>query len=1195
MNDSWLDPPLRRDGTSRRERVLSALDPATAPVDGRRRGELLAYVCAIAAGVRWHRESQTTHEPEAAGDWQIFFERDPAVRIAALAHGAEPWSRKLFESLRSSAQAAVEAGAPQATLAQELLAVLKLLDVAFGVLAQRTSSSGSASPLESEIRSLIKETLVPRLEDFLALAEEGWFATVGFNAERSRVALFAWVWGHAELAGPTPEALASLVIDPVTVGGVLARLDAIHSELLAAAARLRQAALDAETRELAADGSHAPHVALLLAYLDAFAVLRSEVDRLTERHLRNYYGKRLAQTKLPVEPDRAHVVFTLARGETSAALSAGRELLAGTERFALLHDTIIDRTEIAALRSTYEASDGVVRIATEADSADGAGAALADPASGYDAFGHEALTQVAPLGFAIAAPSLLQTGGTKVVTLTIALSAPLPADLANPTRLKSGFRVEFTGKKGWVVADDVTATVGSDPTHFDLAFAVTADIAIVGLDTETHAVALGTTWPILRCTLDQQQILPTRWAGVHVKDITCSIVVIADANVVVVTDTGPANPQKPFQPFGPMPSVGSRFAIGSREVFSKRLTSLSVAVVWRDAPVDLASYYSAYDAASASSGLIQFIVAANLKPFAAKAVLRLDRANVTGEVQRVEQEESAQPPSDSSLSFVIQPELLVRGAWQAFRDPIVDFTRAPSTWSFAPVSGETEETPFTWEPDESLPTFADVVAGLSRGFVRFELTSPPFAFGHREYTGLVAAAVAATLNGSSDVTMPKPPWTPVISAVSLSHSATDTVTLGTAEPGSLRFFQLGPHGFREATDRTDPELIAQQDVRAEFLIGVSGFEGLANLRMLVQLVHGSEDPFAEFPAVSWSCLVGEEWQALTSTAIPRDETSTMRRSGIVEVVVPGEASSTCTWMPSGSIWIRAAAKGNPKAIPRVVGVHSRAATAQRVVNASSTALPVVPLVAKSLSKLAVRERAIKTVEQPYASFGGRAKELEPDFRLRIADRLRHRARAIDVSDFERLVLQEFPQVHRVKCLPHSSRWSSRSPGDVLLVVVPRLDNPHARDPRRPALSQADRTSIESFVRSRCNWLARTPVEVVNATFEQLKVEVEVVLRVGDAGWYESVLAEELQEFFAPWLATTGADIHFGASIHRSEILHFIERRDYVDWVTKLRVLHFVDDQVVADDVELFAPTSERAILVGHPDQDVKALPAGECP
>lgn len=1133
MNDSWLDPPLRRDGTSRRERVLSALDPVTAPVDGRSRGELLAYVCAIAAGVRWHRESQTADDPEAAGDWQVFFERDPAVRTAVLAHGAEPSSQELFESLRSSAQAAVDAGAPPATLAQELLAVLELLDVAFGVLAQRTSGSGSASPLGSEIRSLIKETLVPRLEDFLALAEEGWFATVGFDAERSRVALFAWIWDHAELAGPTPEALASLVIDPVTVGQVLARLDLIHSALVAAASRLRQAAGDAETLEVASDGSHAPHVALVLAYLDAFAVVRSAVDRLTERHLRGYFGARLAQTNLAAEPDLAHVVFTLARGEASAALSAGRELLAGTERFALLHDTIVDRTEIAALRSTYVASDGVVRIATKADSADGAGAALADPTSGYDAFGHEALTQVAPLGFAIAAPSLLQTGGMKTVRLAVACTGELPEALGDA----STFGVEFTGATGWVAAMRSAVTIDENSPSFTIEFTVFPDVPIAGLDEKIHALALGTTWPVLRFTLDQQRVHAIEWADVRVSKITCTIDVKEDANVVVVTDTGPANPQKPFQPFGPMPSVGSRFAVGSAEVFRKRLDSLAFAWTWRDL---------------------------------------------------------------AQVKFTIRPTLLDRGTWNPLPELELGFTAdSPRSFkpdvSFKPESGESPETPLTWKFDESLPAFDDVVVGLSRGFVRFELTSPPSAFGHRKYPGLVAEAMTTALVTKTTVTMPDPPWTPVISAVSLFHSATDTVSLGLAESGSLRFFQLGPHGFREATDKTDPELIAQQGAVAEFLIGVSGFEGLANLRVLVQLVHGSEDPFAEFPAVSWSCLVGEEWQALTSTAIPRDETSTMRRSGIVEVVVPSAASNTCTWMPSGSIWIRAAAKGDPKAIPRVASVHSRAATVQRVVNASSTAPSVVPLAAESLSKLAVRERAIKTVEQPYASFGGRVKELEPDFRLRIADRLRHRARAIDVADFERLVLQEFPQVHRVKCLQHSTRWSSRSPGDVLLVVVPRLDNPHARDPRRPALSEADRTSIESFARSRCNWLTRTPVEVVNATFEQLKVEVDVVLRGGDTGWYESVLAEELQAFFAPWLATTDADIHFGASIHRSEILHFIERRDYVDWVTKLRVLHYADGQVVADDVELFAPTSERAILVGHPDQVVTALPAGECP
>jgi YD repeat-containing protein len=60
-----------------------------------------------------------------------------------------------------------------------------------------------------------------------------------------------------------------------------------------------------------------------------------------------------------------------------------------------------------------------------------------------------------------------------------------------------------------------------------------------------------------------------------------------------------------------------------------------------------------------------------------------------------------------------------------------------------------------------------------------------------------------------------------------------------------------------------------------------------------------------------------------------------------------------------------------------------------------------------------------SVVLPYDSFGGRVAEDDSTFYTRVSERLRHKDRAITLFDYERLVLEEFPEIYKVRCLNHT--------------------------------------------------------------------------------------------------------------------------------------------------------------------------------
>ncbi len=73
----------------------------------------------------------------------------------------------------------------------------------------------------------------------------------------------------------------------------------------------------------------------------------------------------------------------------------------------------------------------------------------------------------------------------------------------------------------------------------------------------------------------------------------------------------------------------------------------------------------------------------------------------------------------------------------------------------------------------------------------------------------------------------------------------------------------------------------------------------------------------------------------------------------------------------------------------------------------------------TISKLDQPDAAVKKITQPFATFGGRGQEASTAFYTRVSERLRHKDRAIALWDYERLVLEAFPQIYQVKCLNHT--------------------------------------------------------------------------------------------------------------------------------------------------------------------------------
>ncbi|MCU0405245.1 MAG: baseplate J/gp47 family protein [Chitinophagaceae bacterium] len=241
---------------------------------------------------------------------------------------------------------------------------------------------------------------------------------------------------------------------------------------------------------------------------------------------------------------------------------------------------------------------------------------------------------------------------------------------------------------------------------------------------------------------------------------------------------------------------------------------------------------------------------------------------------------------------------------------------------------------------------------------------------------------------------------------------------------------------------------------------------------------------------------------------------------------------------------------------------------------------------ETISKLKVPESAVKKIEQPFASFGGRPAEKEDSFYVRVSERLRHKSRAITIWDYEHLVLEEFPLIHKVKCLNHTRSsdegYNEVLPGHVTIITIPDLQQRNDINPLKPYTSQDVLAQIKDFLKARIS--CHVKLHVVNPDFEEVQLKFRLKLAKGydDFSLYANLLKQEITDFLSPW-ATGKGDISFGGLIHKSVVIDFIEERPYVDFITDVEMAHYDAARVlVSADNDSVRALFSKSILVSVP-------------
>ncbi|NET16609.1 MAG: phage baseplate protein, partial [Okeania sp. SIO1H6] len=625
-------------------------------------------------------------------------------------------------------------------------------------------------------------------------------------------------------------------------------------------------------------------------------------------------------------------------------------------------------------------------------------------------------------------------------------------------------------------------------------------------------------------------------------------------------DNSVLNPKNPFQPFGNNPKPGASFYFANPEISQKKLDSLTINLEWMGLPDNFTSHYQAYsDTGVISEAIANDSFQASLKLFNKRVWVNI------GSSQAIFAEDG-----DNNLTTSINLN------YQDFNVPGYSLNTS------------------TIEIDSDDPL------DQSRYF-KLELERPDFA--HDLYPIVLNKVALATDEEIKSLTV-YPPYTPEVKSISLNYTASEEIdfqippeethpypSLEGSFNESSKIFQIHPFGYGDIRSlNTDNQyyLLPQYPEQGSLYIGIRNVQPPENISILLQMVSGSGNGELTPPKIDWSYLSGNTWQKFLDTEILSDTTNGLLDTGIIHLNMPDTATTQHNLLPSNLHWIRATVKENTAALPDTIDIRTQALRATFVNQENAANHLSKPLAANSIQGFVTRNPVIKTVEQPYTSFGGKPQEDNRTFTMRVSERLRHKQRAITAWDYERLVLEEFPEIYKVKCIPSAVSSDTPSAAKVTLVVVPDISNTAPFFPLEPKAPVYLLQEIQEYLQKYTSPFVQ--IVVKNPRYERIKYKVGIRFRHGyEQGYYLNQLNEDIKHFLSPWAYEEQADIPFGSSIHNSSVVYFIEKRPYVDYVANLKLYEQVVINVDVQD-KLDNYSESNVAQVQYPDSILVSAP-----
>lgn len=1171
--------PLQRSGVSQYQRVLNALLPETVPVDQRANEDLILFAKNYASYLNYYNSSN-----EIDGNWTPLMRMDVSVVLATIIkQNTKKYSQYLTDMYAYIGEQAATTAAGKADVKKHYKNIYDFIYTLFyqynefltdlpkdyefttyleTMIESKLSSlylkidkyyenSAAANLFDATITDISQDPKPPFQPTSVAILKQKSLNALWLSDSSSQDV----VDFDPEFPGTTEVNKIKNVVQHNLFKGLLEQVIKTFTNILSVAE-------DYFDKTLEDFPTHTPHYALFITFIKLFKYAQNDLNTFTEKHLDYYYKEVLQLGLKAAEPDNAHLVFELTKNGNPSLLAAGTPFKAGKDAdskelfYTLTDDIVVNSGVVKSLKAVYSETNSTSEMSIYAseivNSSDGKGGELTNADKSWRPFGTDQ-SDTANIGFAIAHPNLLLQEGVRTITITFKFDSDLEIeDLAT----LQGIKAQLTSAKEWIDATIDSIVIDSVRSNY-LVITLTLGLdkgAATKYEEEIHLMQLNTELPVIKFLLNYEiskHSAVSVFSKYNLNTIKLNVDVVGLKSLALQNEVSQLDPAKPFPLFSFTPHIGSSFIIGSNEAFLKNnygKVTAKLNLEW-----DHIDKLSIGDAGVGVSSFGNKTI----------EISYLHNGNWTLDSSASDQIFTHSNPATHNTVGDLQLHV--------FKDEVLEF-KVPK-----------------FSCDYKLEENKNYDINSRNGYVKIEFKGPT-DFGHSTYVKrMTQAAISKT-------TVPSEPYTPSVKAISLNYNTTASIDLSLDTEDAVndkhgRFFHVQAFGTeqkhrsftaRHAAFGMLPEFFNE----GELFIGIEKFAPSQNINILFKVSEGSADPTKDIQDIDWYYLSSNnQWRVFDVDSLI-DETNSLTKTGIIKFPFPADATDTNNLMGETLFWIRATVKKDTLALCSLIQLHAQAGKVvfndyKVIGNYFKAILP-----AETISKMVISNASIKKISQPYASFDGKIKEENSTFYNRVSERLRHKQRAITIWDYERLTLENFPQLYKVKCINHTEvRMNSTpaidnelAPGHVLIVPVPSLNNKNAVDPLKPQTDLGTLVEIEHYLRQYTSPHVR--LQVKNAKFEEIQLDFKVKFLSDDTAYYHDVLLADIEQYLSPWAYDAATDIEFGGRITKSVLINFIEERSYVDYLTCFKMFHIIDGSK-SGDVEDAIATTSRSVFVSY--------------
>ncbi len=1177
------DISFQTKGTSVNSRILPALDPNFFGIDERSLADLMNFTLGFSEKVDF-----INLENKKEGKWNLFFDRNLAFLIALITgleiDKIDDQFRKVLTEIEDDKILTDQTESLRHLINHAHLQFLRINH--WYKIAKDDLIYLEENKLFKELKRAIVFKLASQYKAFLSLVNE-------LNQEyfKSEILIldtsaFDLRWGldkwKPEVVGKEKRPFDVLVKEVSEnfkiVFGVIAYIQNKSGDLL--------------THTLEEYPYHSPHISLYLSFLKLFKEVQNDVNKITEKHLDFYYSEILEQQQKESEPDRVHLYLEPADHIQKSHIEAGTSLLAGVddEGIDYIYKTDIElelsQANITDLKVMHVAENPLVGIGESykrvsniyaADIALSEGGFPLDKyqnEGSFDTFGMDQLSiskdkrtmNQARIGWAISSPILLLKEGDRKITIQYGLDVSslsslvsfieemseaegLSAENSFYKLLNKVLKLRFTTPTGWFETDDYEVLPPKSWLEGELTVTIDLKISdpeIACYDVELHEGEYNTEWPIAEFVLssDRAMYAYSYFKDLKIEEFAIDVEVKNVKNLYVFNDLGELDINKPFYPFGTTANLGSYLLIGNEEIFKKNLTRLDFNIHWHNLPRlvgGFTDYYKEYNAGIKNESFKMGVTGLSDYRF-----LPLDE----GKVEHV---------------------------------PLFEFDTDTNKLKDKSVLSNIALDKLKLNPDYSEIDYSGYSSSDRTGFIKLELSGPEIAFGHNEYPQLFSQAVIENSKKSfnilpgkepKSIPLPNTPYNPQIRSFSLDYSASTKISFDSLKAvdndkrSKDKIFHLYPFGTKEVYANSKPisnRLIPEFNNEGNLFIGLEDLRAPLEISFYFELVDNVSNEInqANIPETKWMFLHNDDWVEFQKSEVLIDTTNHFTTTGIVRLKIPEIINNEHTILPSGKFWIAVCVEDSTEILSKTLFVKTNGVSATWVSH-KPNAMWNRHIPEDTIISFAETRSDVKSINQPVPSFGGKLRETVSDYYVRVSERLKHKNRAVTPDDFEKIILQQFPSLHQVRCLNKLSHSNFLKNGVLKLIVVPKIvDTSQFIEPK---VDYNQLHEIQQFIETKVTSFAK--VEVLNPVYEKVKISCIVRFEGGvNNGGYVKDLESDLGKFISPWFGVDQGEMNFGGSIEKDDIQTYIEGLPYVEFLTKLSVvvLHYKDGEFSLSD------------------------------